>query len=97
MDGRQTMADAWAAVAANTATKEQRALVKGMAKGLAEGSKARTAKVAAAAVAAGRRMMRCTGPNKTATCSATGPEGPFHKIGPRDKRQHCGRYGLKVD
>ena len=39
-DGRQTLADTRAAVAARTATKEQMDLVKGMAKGLADGPKA---------------------------------------------------------
>ena len=46
---------------------------------------------------AGKPIMRCTGPNMAGTCSATGPEGQEHKIGPRDKRQHCGYYKLPID
>ena len=46
---------------------------------------------------AGKPIMRCTGPNKTGTCSATGPEGQDHTTGPRDKRQHCGTYRLPMD
>ena len=46
---------AWAAVDAGTTTEEQKDMVKGMAKGLADGPKANRAKAAAAAAAAGRQ------------------------------------------
>ena len=45
----------------------------------------------------GKPIKRCTGPNKTGTCSATGPEGQMHLIGPKEKRQYCGKYRLPID
>ena len=91
-DGRQTQADARAAVEAGTATEEQRVMVKAQAKGQAAGAKATKAKAAAAAVAAGKPMRRCNG----AACTKIGPEDRMHKHYANGQEKFCGRYRLPL-
>ena len=61
---------------AGTATEEQRDLVKGMAKGLADGPKARKAKAATAAAAASMQIRRCNG----AACTTLKQYVPFYSV-----------------
>ena len=86
------MADAWAAVDAGTATEEQLALVKAQAKGLADGPKALRDRAVSAAIAAGKRMMRCNG----AACTDIGPEGSQHRYRVDGRQRSCGRYRLHL-